>query len=59
MRYLKVIFEDAALFRNNKMTKDFILLSRNNGICSRLEKQKENFENCKIYFHFVIILINC
>ena len=44
MRYLKVIFEDAALFRNNKMTKDFILLSRNNGICSRLEKQKENFE---------------
>lgn len=44
MRYLKVIFEDAALFRNNKMTKDIILLSRNNGKYSRLKKQKENFE---------------
>ena len=41
MRYLKVIFEDAALFRNNKMTKDIILLSRNNGRYSRLKKQRK------------------
>lgn len=44
MKYLKVVFEDAALFRNNKSTKDVVLLSRNGGTANRLDTQNENYE---------------
>ena len=44
MKYLKVVFEDATLFRNNRSTKDVVLLSRNGGTANRLDTQNENYE---------------
>lgn len=44
MKYIKIVFEDAVLYKNNRGTKDVVSLLRKNGTFSRLDKQSENFE---------------